>query len=406
MTFWVVTILMALMAVGLIMWAAIRARVEAEPPAAYDLRVYREQLEEVERDVARGVLSESDAERVRVEVSRRILAADAALANASATSGGSKRGLAFLAALSVAVAAGIFGLYIQLGAPGYGDQALASRIAAAAETKDTRPSQQEAEAAFPATPNPEAGPDYGDLVAQLRVALEERPNDLRGYRLLAQAEARLGNLKPAYKAQERVLELSGGQEAPLEDWIAYADLLVLAAGGYVSPQAESVLNVILTRDRGNGVARYYWGLMQIQTGRPDLAFRVWDALLREGPADAPWIPPILEQIAETAQLAGVRYEVPPIGGQRGPSAEDIEAAQEMSPAERMQMIEGMVSGLADRLANEGGPPADWAQLISALGVLGRMEQASEIFREAKELFGENPGAMDLINQAADRAGLL
>lgn len=406
MTFWVVTILMSVMALGLILWAAVRARAEAEPAAAYDLRVYRQQLEEVDRDVARGVLQPDDADRVRVEVSRRILAADAALKEAGQTARASASAVALLAGLSVAVAGGIFALYLTIGAPGYGDQALAERIAAADAARENRPSQVQAESTLKVTPDEGANPEYLNLVKQLRVALEERPDDERGYRLLAQAEARLGNMKAAYTAQERVLELTGGQEAALEDWTGYADMLILAAGGYVSPQAEQALNVILTRDRGNGIARYYWGLMQIQTGRPDRAFRVWDALLREGPPEAPWIPPILEQINETAALAGVRYDVPPIGEARGPTAEDVEAAQDMSPAERMEMIEGMVSGLAARLAEEGGPPQDWARLISALGVLGQRDQAAQIFAEAKALFGDNPGAMDAINRAAERAGLL
>ena len=146
--------------------------------------------------------------------------------------------------------------------------------------------------------------------------------------------------------------------------------------------------------------------MQVQIGRPDRAFRVWDGLIRAGPADAPWIPPILAQIEDTARDAGVRYQVPTVGSGRGPTADDIDAAQDMSPADRLQLIQGMVSGLAERLANEGGPPDDWAQLITSLGVLGRIDQAVIVFENAKRVYGENPGAMDIINGAADRAGIL
>jgi cytochrome c-type biogenesis protein CcmH len=48
----------------------------------------------------------------------------------------------------------------------------------------------------------------------------------------------------------------------------------------------------------------------------------------------------------------------------------MEAAAEMAPEDRAAMIEGMVEGLAGRLATEGGPPEDWARLITAFGVLG------------------------------------
>ena len=53
-----------------------RQRAGAEPAAAFDLRVYRDQLREVERDLERGVIDASDAERLRVEIGRKVLAAD------------------------------------------------------------------------------------------------------------------------------------------------------------------------------------------------------------------------------------------------------------------------------------------------------------------------------------------
>jgi cytochrome c-type biogenesis protein CcmH len=164
----------------------------------------------------------------------------------------------------------------------------------------------------------------------------------------------------------------------------------------------------LVQDPGNGPARYYLGLILVQTGRPDQAFRLWDALLRAGPEEAPWIPPILEQIEELADLAGVRYAIPEIGrgDQRGPSADDIESAVGMTPAERMDMIGSMVTGLSQRLATEGGPARDWARLISSLGVLGEWERAQAIHANAIEVFADDLVAIDLINAAGRDAGVV
>ena len=147
--------------------------------------------------------------------------------------------------------------------------------------------------------------------------------------------------------------------------------------------------------------------MLTQTGRPDQAFRIWDGLLRAGPPDAPWIPPIAAQIEDLAQLAGVRYSMPEIGGSalRGPSATDVENAQSMSPAERMEMIGGMVAGLSERLATEGGPASDWARLISSLGVLGEQQRASATYANAVDVFAGDDAALDLINQAGQDAGV-
>lgn len=402
--FWIVAVGLAVFVTATLALAILRRAPDARPPAAYDLDVYRDQLREVERDVARNVLSEADANRVRTEVSRRILAADAAIQATGHTTG--RRGGVVVAALLVAVfVGGSFGVYLQIGAPGYGDLALADRMEMAEILRAERPSQAEAEATLERTQPPtDVPPDDVALVQQLREAVAQRPDDLQGHTLLAHFEGRLGNFDAAHVAKARVIDLKGEAATP-RDLSEYADLLVLAAGGYVSPEAERVLEQVLSLDPTDGTARYYFGLMMVQTGRPDTALQVWDKLLREGPADAPWIDAITAQIETTAMRAGVNYALPAIGTGRGPNQEQIDAAQDLSPAERMEMIQGMVAGLGERLATEGGPVEDWAQLISALGVLGRMDEARAILINAREAFGEDPTAVDMLARVADRVGL-
>ena len=77
MTFWIITSAMALVIAATFALVLLRSRAAAEPAAAYDMRVYRDQLKDVDRDLERGVINESDAIRIRTEVSRRILSADA-----------------------------------------------------------------------------------------------------------------------------------------------------------------------------------------------------------------------------------------------------------------------------------------------------------------------------------------
>ena len=404
MLFWIVTAVLTLSVVSALSGALMGARRDARPPAAYDLDVYRDQLKEVERDLARGVVSESDAERARTEVSRRILHADATV-QTSISQTHPTGGMLIAAITSVVIAGASYLMYLQLGAPGYGDLRLANRIEMAETLRAERPSQTTAEASLPNKGPPlNLSPDYVALVEQLRETVGARPNDLQGQVLLSQSEGQLGNFAAAHAAKARVLAIKGAN-ATATDFADYADLLILAAGGYVSPQAEGVLERALSMDPANGPARYYFGLMMSQTGRPDTALRVWDQLLREGPPDAPWVPPIKAQIEEMAMRAGVNYARPAIGTGRGPSAADIDAAGDLSPAERMEMIQGMVAGLSDRLATEGGPVEDWSQLISSLGVLGQMDQARAVFENALKAFGDNRAAMDLLNRTADRIGL-
>jgi cytochrome c-type biogenesis protein CcmH len=300
---------------------------------------------------------------------------------------------------------GSLGLYWQIGAPGYGDLSLERRIALAEEARETRPGQAEAEANMPPySVPPNASPDYVALVERLRETVAERPNDLQGHLLLAQNEANLGNFQGAAEAYAKVISLQG-DGASAQDYVNLADARIIAAGGYVSPEAEEALSGALARDASNGTARYYMGLMMAQTGRPDTGFRIWDQLLREGPEDAVWINPILAQIEELAFRAGVDYQPPEIGGAapRGPSADDIESAAELSPAERLAMIESMVQGLSERLATEGGPVSDWAQLITSLGVLGQRPAARQVYDNAIEVFADDTRALDTLRRAGQQA---
>ena len=406
MLFWIITGVIAFVAAALLAVALVRGRTGAEAPAAYDLRVYRDQLKEVERDLARGVINAEDAERTKAEISRRILAADAQVQAGGETGGqpeGLGRGLAIV--LGMALVAGSVGLYWSLGAPGYGDLGLKHRIELAKDAHDTRPNQAEAEAQMPpGNPMGEPPANYVELVEKLRKAVADRPGEMQGYQLLARIEAALGNFQKAYQAQQRGLSIKG-DAAEAQDYIDYADLMILATGGYVSPEAETALLAALSREPHNGAGRYYMGLMLIQTGRPDQAFRTWERLLREGPADAPWIQPIRAQIEDAAMRAGVEYALPPEPGLKGPSQADMQAAGEMSAEDRQEMIRGMVSQLADRLATDGGTPDEWARLISAYGVLGEMDKARSIWNEAQMVFKDRPDALETVRAGAQRAGL-
>ncbi|MFV1498132.1 c-type cytochrome biogenesis protein CcmI [Phaeobacter sp. JH20_02] len=414
MTFWIVISLITLATAILLSLVLLRGRDSGAPAAAYDLQVYRQQLRDVDKDLARGVLQEGDAERVRTEISRRILTADAQ-AQAAATGRSQPRLLtgATAVVLTAGICAGTYLLYANLGAPGYSDLGLQLRIDAAAERAASRPSQAEAEADAPARPERVVEPGYATLVDQLRETAAARTNDAQGQALLAQHEANLGNFAAAAQAKANYIRIMSS-DVEARDFGELAELQIMAAGGYVSPEAEDALRTALTLNRFDGGARYYWGLMMAQIGRPDLAYEVWSETLAMGPEGAPWITAISAQIEDIAYRAGVDY-TPIAPGSRpapggppalsGPSQDDIAAAGEMSAQERQQMIRGMVEGLSQRLADSGGTPQEWARLIGALAVLQETERAQAIYAEAQEVFAEMPEALATITEAAKNAGL-
>lgn len=412
MIFSIVAAALALVTAGLFALALTRRAEDEDHPAAYDLQVYRDQLKEVDKDQARGVIGAEDATRMKTEISRRILAADAQMQKAENGETGGRRHAAVAAAvLGIAVLGGSFGLYYKLGAPGYRDMPLQDRAAEAQSRRDNRDSQSVAETKVPARRAPDAGEEFMELMIKLRAAVEENPEDLRGQELLARNEANLGNLPAAYTAQAKVIELKGA-DVTAGDYVLHANLLISAAGDYVSPEAEASLKQALELDPFNNLARYYMGLMMWQTGRPDATFRIWDQVLRQSPNDAPWVPSIRATITELAWYAGIDYKMPaPVpthspDGLSGPTAEDMEAAGELDVEDRQAMIQGMVDQLSDRLATEGGTPQEWARLIGAYGVLGNTERAQAIWTEAQQVFAQAPEALEIVRAGAAQAGVL
>jgi cytochrome c-type biogenesis protein CcmH len=238
-------------------------------------------------------------------------------------------------------------------------------------------------------------------VARLRETMAGRPDDPTGLDLLAAHEQALGNYAAAHRALVHLLELKG-DAATAAEWSRAAMLMVAAAGGFVSPEAEVALAQALRRDAADPTARYYSGLLYAQTRRPGQAFQVWQPLLEQSPPDAPWVAAIRADIEAVAAAAGIDYAPPPL---RGPSAADVEAAGDMDEAERADMIRGMVEGLAARLAADGGPAPDWARLIVALSVLGEEARAREILAEARGVFAADPAGLAALDAAAREAGL-
>lgn len=412
MTFWILTVFLTVGVTTVLGLVLVRTRPDDEAPAAYDLRVYRQQLKDVDRDLSRGVIAAEDAERVKTEVSRRILSADAQLQDSATSDVQPKRLTTLIATLSALVLlVGSYALYQKIGAPGIGDLPLEQRIEQAAIDRAERISQQEAEARIPPVPQPEVEEGYAALIERLRNTVEQRPGDVEGHSLLARHEANLGNFKAAYAAKAKEIELLTS-EAGAQHHAEHAEMMILSAGGYVSPEAEAALDRALRLDPTHGPARYYWGSMLAQIGRPDLAFRMWDQTLRRSPPNAPWALAIRGQIEEMAFRAGVRYDLPPLPEAPpatpvapGPDADQVAAAQDMSADERAEMIRGMVDGLSDRLATEGGTPEEWARLINALGVLGEADRAQAVYDEAKTVFRTNPQGLAMILDAGARAGV-
>lgn len=364
---------------------------EEEPP---ELAFLRREWAQMEAERARGLLPPDAAEALQLELSRRLLAAARAGGGGAAAAGGAwplrlgVAGIALLLAFS-------FSLYHRLGSPGLPDLPIALRKALAEDLRQNRPSQAAAEAAQGPWQDPEMDAETAALITKLRRVAAERPGDAEGQAFLLQYESALGNFRGAAEAQARILAIKGESAGP-QDWLIAADLMIRAAGGYVAPEAEALLEKVLKAEPQNPLARYYVGLMLAQTGRPDLGFALWQALWPETKAGDAWAEPLAAQIGPLAAAAGARF-TPEGGPLKGPDAAAVEAAGALSAEERQAQIVSMVEGLDARLKAEGGSPAEWAQLLRAYAVLG---DAAALARVKAAALAAYPGEAALFDDAA------
>ncbi|AZL60539.1 c-type cytochrome biogenesis protein CcmI [Tabrizicola piscis] len=392
--FWALAVVLAAVVLAILVLAARRGGTRGLRGAA-DIVIYKDQLAEIDRDLARGTITADEATRLRGEVGYRLLEADradggAAMARNDVAPGGMP--WVALGLTAVIVLAGSVFVYDRLGAPGYPDLPLQARLAGLDAAIAARPSQAEELARLGVTDDP--------ALAALRSSLAGEA-DATALRAAFASRFGAGEIGAAVITSERLLTVLGA-DATAADHANRALALVAEAQGYVSPEAEAELRAALTLDLTNEVARYLVGEMFLQGGRFDQAFRFWRPLAEDGDPNAPWVASIRERIGMVADLAGIRYELP---GAAGPSAGDMAAAAEMSPEDRQAMIEGMVAQLSDRLASDGGSVEDWERLIRSLAVLERLDDAQRIYDEAMLRFEGRPAELSFLRMAAVESGL-
>lgn len=392
MLFWIIAAAAALIAAYYVAKPVLSSGGDAAPRAAHDMQVFRDQLKEVERDAERGVITPEEAEGTRLEIQRRLLAADAESRREGARATPPRKLSAALAAgLIIAAPVAGFGLYTHLGAPGAKDTPFASR------ENSGRPSQEEAEAMMAGRTPPEPeGPQADEIraiIVKLKERLEETPDDPQGLFFLGRELLNISRFSEAWPQFRKIADQQGEDAGP-RIWAGLSEGMILAAGGYVSPEAEAALVELLKREPTNPSGRYYLGLLHSQQGRDEFAVAVWTSLLEESPADAPWVAPIRQQ------LAALGAEAAPASP--GPAAADIEAARQMAEGDRQEMIRNMVTGLHERLTAEGeaGDVNEWIKLIRSYGVLEETQKQRAAYDEARAIWAADSIALAALKQSA------
>jgi len=374
MLIWLTFAVLAAMVVGLAIWPLAAARGNAALRATYDGAVYRDQLAEIARDVERGLLTSTEAASARLEIERRLLAsAGEADRGARPGAGPSAPRLVLTIALAVLIPLGSVGIYLLHGAPRIPDQPYEARAAERAPSKSN------------------GAPDLERTVAALEERLKANPADAEGWLLLARTQAARRHWQESAAAYEKAPSLT--KQRP-DVAAAYAEMLVMAADGIVTPAARDALATTLVLDPKNPSARYYLALAEAQGGNVQGAIDAWQTLLAEAPADAPWGPMVRERIADTAKAAGLPAPAPPAAqASPEPNADDVAAAAQLSPEQRDEMVRGMVERLAARLKETPDDLQGWLRLGRAYEVLNESEKAADAYGHAAKLKPEDPAIL-------------
>jgi cytochrome c-type biogenesis protein CcmH len=354
-------------------------------PESFDAAVYRDQLNEIESDRARGLIGEKEAEAARIEIARRLLAADnkAKGRDRSEMTGASAKAAIAVIALSLPLLA--LGLYLVFGSPRLPDQPLATRLE-----------------------DPATNRDLEALVARVEARLREHPEDGQGWDVVAPVYLSSGRYAQAAEAYGHAVRLLGPSATRLS---GQGQAIVLAKDGLVTEEARLALARAHELDGTLIEPRILLAIAKEQDGQFAAAVADWRALLGDAKEDAPWRAMVEKRIElAEAHLAGT--PMPPEApaqaapaSPKGPGAADIAAAQDMDPAARQAMIEGMVQRLAARLDQGGGALADWLRLVRAYSVLDRKDDALKALAKAKSQFSDDSQALEELDQLAAELGL-
>lgn len=339
------------------------------------LSIYRDQADEVHRDLASGLISEAEFDSAQQEIEARALRA---ARNPIGGMSVSRRSPVIAGIICLVLAGGTVAGYVALGAPDKPDMPLAAR-----EDEQLKRMAQ-------------AG-HIESRIALLLKTVEEHPDSFEDWWLLARSYASSGDHASAADAYRRAVELSDNNPGVLS---AYAETMTLANGNKV-PQAARLIFEQLKAKNNDPRARYYIALARAQAQDFDGALNDWAALAAESRPDAPWMALVRRDIVNMARFTGkdVKDFLPDASEQ-----EIAKAGNNTAPSDKDAMVARAVT-LDGKLAGEPSDYKGWLELAQIRVALGEDDKAAEAIAAAKRHFAAAPFILTKIDNTAAQLGL-
>lgn len=394
MLLWMILTFMTVLAAVGVAIPLLRRRDAVQADRDDALAVLKNQLGEIEAQAASGAVTDAEADALKSDLKRRVLA-EARREEAPARPLADRTLIYVALGLAAIVTLGGTALYMKIGRP---DVPASPALAPGAP------------AGAPAAPGDHPQGDVGAMIAQLEAQMQQTPNNPEGWRMLGWSYLQTGRPADAASAYGKAAALDPKNPEYLS---AQGEATVLAAQGAVTPAAEAIFRKTLAVDPADPRARYYLAVGKDQRGERDAAMDDWIALIRSAPADSPWAAEVrvfVERVAAERKI-DISGRLPPVqsagaaGAPRGPTADQMAAAQDMSEADRQQMVQGMVSGLAERLKQNPRDRAGWERLMRARMVMGDTQQAASDYRDARRAFAGSPADQQALREAALQLGV-
>ncbi|BCH53742.1 c-type cytochrome biogenesis protein CcmI [Agrobacterium vitis] len=319
------------------------------------MAVYRDQLQELDRDRAGGLISAEQVDYARAEIARRLLAADKGDETGQAVKPlrkASGNGLAQAFVVLLVPAVGL-GLYLALGSPGLPSQSLQARLE-----------------------NP--GNDMSLLIAQAERHLMQKPDDGAGWDVLAPIYLQQNRMAEAELAFRNAIRLKGASPERLN---GLGEALIAQSDGVVTDAARDLFSQSVALNRDNPRAAYYLALALEQSGKRDEALTAFKAIAAQSPPNAPWQPLVARHIARNDPQAAAK--APPLGN---PDAAAVAAAQGLPDGDRQAMIKGMVESLDAKLKADPNNFEGWVRLVRSYTVLKDNQRALEALKTGLKTF--------------------
>jgi len=350
LTFVLIAAALTLVVLGILLYPLLKTKKAGAAGSEQEmtLPVYRQQFAELEQDKASGLLTDDQYQAARQELERRLLE-ETGTRGAKPETGGqlvNVKVVAIALILSIPTASGV--LYWTLGNPEAITHPMASAFSASQEDSDD--ARQMAEG-------------LNNLIDRLKKKLEENPNDVTGWTLLARSYMAMDRYDEAVPVFDKAIKLNPDDAGLLAD---YADALAVHQGRKLEGRPEALIKKALQIDPNHVKALMLSGTVAFNRKDFAVAAKDWEKARANLPSDSD--PQSAEQL--TAAITEAKQRMG--GGAPLMAAANAGSSSSTVPAEHPPV------------KNTGAGRAITGKVVLGPGMEGKSAGADTLFVFAKQ----------------------